>query len=132
MNNFYFIQISFINAPRVALMITGSCIMTFIIFPPLFFFNGTYLGGLYLWGLGLALLGTVVPPLFFSIGIPRVGVSIGAILSAAELPVATLSSAFILHENVDAIKWAGVILILLAIVATNIKTTDLKTEEGTD
>lgn len=117
---------------KSALMITGSCIVTFIIFPPLFFFNDTYLGGLYLWGLGLALLGTVVPPLFFSIGIPRVGVSIGAILSAAELPVATLSSAFILHENVDAIKWAGVILILLAIVATNIKTTDLKTEEGTD
>jgi drug/metabolite transporter (DMT)-like permease len=55
-------------------------------------------------------------------GIPRVGVSIGAILSAAELPVATLSSALILKENVDTSKWIGVILILLAIVATNIKT----------
>lgn len=117
---------------KSALMITGSCIMTFIIFPPLFFFDGTYLGGLYLWGLSLALLGTVIPPFFFSMGIPRVGVSIGAILSAAELPVATLSSAFILHENVDAIKWVGVILILLAIVATNIKTKDLKAEMKTD
>ncbi|MFV0538548.1 MAG: EamA family transporter [Dysgonomonas sp.] len=113
---------------KSALMITGSCIMTFIIFPPLFFFNGTYLSGLYLWGLSLALFGTVIPPFFFSMGIPRVGVSIGAILSAAELPVATLSSAFILKEDVDAIKWAGVILILLAIVATNIKTKDLETE----
>lgn len=111
---------------KSALMITGSCIMTFIIFPPLFFFNGTYLGGLYLWGLALALLGTVIPPFFFSMGVPRVGVSIGAILSAAELPVATLSSAFILKENVDMIKWIGVILILLAIVATNIKTKDME------
>lgn len=117
---------------KSALMITGSCIMTFIIFPPLFFFNGTYLGGLYLWGLSLALFGTVIPPFFFSMGIPRVGVSIGAILSAAELPVATLSSAFILKENVDAIKWVGVILILLAIVATNIKTKDLEAETKTD
>jgi len=106
---------------KSALMITGSCAITWIIFPPLFFFNGIYFGGLFAWGLSLALLGTVIPPLFFSMGIPRVGVSIGAILSAAELPMATLSSAFILHEPVDAIRWTGVILILLAIVATNIK-----------
>jgi drug/metabolite transporter (DMT)-like permease len=111
---------------KSALMITGSCLVTFIIFPPLFFFDGTFLNGLYLWGLSLALLGTVVPPFFFSVGIPRTGVSIGAILSAAELPVATLSSALILKENVDIIKWAGVILILLAIVAIHIKT------KGTD
>lgn len=111
---------------KSALMITGSCLMTFIIFPPLFFFNGVYLSGLYAWGGALALLGTVIPPFFFSAGIPRVGVSIGAILSAAELPVATLSSAFILQEQVDAIRWLGVILILSAIVATNIKTRGAK------
>jgi len=110
---------------KSALMITGSCILTWIIFPPLFFFNGVYFGGLILWGLALALLGTVIPPLLFSMGIPRVGVSIGAILSAAELPVATLSSAFILHESVDALRWFGVILILLAIVATNLRTKEI-------
>lgn len=110
---------------KSALMITGSCAITWIIFPPLFFFNGVYFGCLILWGLALALLGTVIPPLLFSMGIPRVGVSIGAILSAAELPVATLSSAFILHESVDAVRWLGVILILLAIVATNVKTKEI-------
>lgn len=106
---------------KSALMITGSCFVTFLIFPPLFFFNGVYWSGLYWWGGALALLGTVIPPFFFSVGMPRVGVSIGAILSAAELPVATLSSAFILHESVDAIRWLGVVLILLAIIATNLK-----------
>lgn len=110
---------------KSALMITGSCAITWIIFPPLFFFNGVYFSGLVLWGLALALLGTVIPPLLFSMGIPRVGVSIGAILSAVELPVAILSSAFILHESVDALRWLGVILILLAIVATNIKTKEI-------
>lgn len=85
---------------KSALMITGSCTITWIIFPPLFFFNGVYFSGLVLWGLALALLGTVIPPpLLFSMGIPRVGVSIGAILSAVELPVAILSSAFILHDR---------------------------------
>lgn len=110
---------------KSALMITGSCAITWIIFPPLFFFNGVYFGGLVFWGLALALLGTVIPPLLFSMGIPRVGVSIGAILSAVELPVAILSSAFILHESVDAVRWLGVILILTAIVATNIRTKEI-------
>lgn len=107
---------------KSALMITGSCAITWIIFPPIFFFNGIYWEGLVFWGLILALLGTVIPPLLFSMGIPRVGVSIGAILSAVELPVAIFSSAFILHESVDYIRWVGVILILIAIIATNLKT----------
>lgn len=106
---------------KSALMITGSCAATWLIFPPLFFFNGVYFSGLFAWGLALALLGTVIPPFFFSYGIPRVGVSIGAILSAVELPTATLSSALILNESVDFVKWIGVALILLSIVATNVR-----------
>lgn len=104
-----------------ALMITGSCIVTWIIFPPLFLFDGLFFDGLYKWGLMLALLGTVIPPLFFSFGMPRTGVSLGAILSAAELPVAVVSSSLILREDVQALQWIGVFLILSAIVLTNIK-----------
>ncbi len=110
---------------KSALMITGSCAATWIIFPPMFFFNGVFFSGLYAWGLALALLGTVIPPFFFSYGIPRIGVSIAAIISAAELPTATLSSALILGESVDFIKWVGVGLILLSIIATNIKSKDM-------
>lgn len=106
---------------KSALMITGSCIATWIIFPPLFFLDGIFFGGLYKWGLMLALLGTVIPPFFFSFGMPRTGVSLGVILSAAELPVAVISSRFILKESVQALQWLGVILIFSAIVLTNIK-----------
>lgn len=106
---------------KSALMITGSCIMTLIIFPPTFFLNGIFFAGLYKWGLALALLGTVIPPLFFSIGIPKVGVSVGSILSAAELPIAVLSSHFILKEDVRGLQWLGVLLILSAIALTNLK-----------
>lgn len=104
-----------------ALMITGSCMATWIIFPPLFLLNGVFLAGLYKWGLALALLGTVIPPLFFSFGMPRTGVSLGAILSAAELPVAVVSSRWILQEDVRPLQWMGVALILFAIVMTNVK-----------
>lgn len=106
---------------KSALMITGSCALTWIIFPPLFFFNGVFLAGLYKWGLILALLGTVIPPLFFSVGMPKVGVSLGTILSAAELPMAILSSYFILQEDVSFLRWVGVVLILLSIAMTNIR-----------
>ncbi len=107
---------------KSALMITGSMILTWIIFPPLFLIDGTFFSGLYKWGIALALLGTVIPPLFFSIGIPRVGVSLGAILSASELPVAVASSYFILKEDVQSLQWLGVLLILSAIALTNLKT----------
>lgn len=106
---------------KSALMITGSMIITWIVFPPLFLIDGTLFAGLYKWGAALAILGTVAPPLFFSIGVPKVGVSLGAILSAAELPVAVLSSRFILREDVQALQWIGVFLILGAIALTNMR-----------
>ena len=107
---------------KSALMITGSLILTWIIFPPNFLWNGILVSTTLLkWGCLLALLGTVIPPLFFSIGVPKVGVSLGAILSAAELPVAVTASHFILHEKVEILQWFGVCLILGAIILTNLK-----------
>lgn len=105
---------------KSALMITGSFILTWIIFRPTFLFDGVFISGLYKWGLALALLGTVIPPLCFSVGVPKVGVSLGAILSAAELPVAVLSSYFILQEDVQVLQWIGVLLILTSIIMSNV------------
>ena len=106
---------------KSALMITGSCILTFIIFRPTFFWDGMLIDGLYKWGLILALLGTVIPPAFFSYGVPRTGIALGTILSAAELPVAVCSSFFVLHEDVDALQWLGVAIIFGTIMMTNIR-----------
>ncbi len=117
---------------KSALMITGSCAMIFIIFPPMFFFDGTFIEGLYKWGLILALLGTVIPPMFFSYGMPKTGVSIGSILSAAELPTAVIVSSLFLHEPVDALQWFGVVLILSSIAMTNIKFGSKKKDLSTD
>lgn len=108
---------------KSALMITGSCLLIFLIYPPFFLIDGTFISGLYKWGLLLAFFGTIITPILFSKGMPLVGIPLGAILCAAELPVAVFASRFILRENVTLLQWVGVILILFAIVITNLKVT---------
>lgn len=105
---------------KSALMITGACILGFIIFPPFFLFQFDWHEKIYQWGLLLALLGTVLPPFLFAVGIPKVGISVSAILTAAELPVAVLASYFYLNESVYFTQWLGVMVILLAIICSNL------------
>src|SRR5690606_26415297 len=96
------------------------CFLIFIVFPPTFFFNGVLMGGLWKWGLILSLFGTVIPPLFFSVGIPKIGVTLSSIISSAELPVAVAMSYLILGEHVSGLQWIGVFIILSAIVISNL------------
>ncbi|MCX8664740.1 DMT family transporter [Gilliamella sp. B2840] len=106
---------------KSALMITGACIVTFLIFPPTFFFKLDMSDKLYQLGFLLSLFGTVLPPFLFSVGMPKIGISLSAILSAAELPVAVTCSYFYLKEFVYFNQWTGVIIILLAIAISNLK-----------
>ncbi len=105
---------------KSALMLTGACFLIFIVFPPTFLVNGVLTAGLWKWGLILASLGTVVPPLFFAIGTPKIGVTLSSIISAIELPVAVAMSYFFLMENVNGLQWLGVFIILGAIIISNI------------
>ncbi|WP_242920348.1 EamA family transporter [Pontibacter liquoris] len=105
---------------KSALLLTGACILVFSVFPPEFLVNGALWHGLFKWGLVLAVFGTVIPPLFYAYGIPRAGLGLTAILSAAELPVAVLMSRVVLHEEVLPVQWLGVGLILLAIALSNL------------
>ncbi|WP_162055698.1 EamA family transporter [Pontibacter pamirensis] len=107
-------------ATKSALILTGACILILSVFPPMFLVNGALTSGLFKWGLILALFGTVIPPLFYAYGLPETGLGLGAILSAAELPVAVLMSSIILGEEVWTVQWLGVALILVAIVLSNI------------
>ena len=110
-----------IPVQKSALMITGSCIFIFIVFPPYFVFDGSLVNGLSTWGFAFALFGTVIPPLFFAYGIPKIGVNLSAILSSAELPVAVFFSSWLLAEEVSLLQWSGIGLILFAIVFSNLK-----------
>jgi len=106
---------------KSALMITGACVLIFIIFPPTFLFDGALNGSLLKWGLIIAVFGTVIPPLFYAEGVPRIGTALSSILSAAELPVAVMMAGFVLQEQVSFLRWVGVAVILSAMVLPNLK-----------
>ncbi|WP_141434282.1 EamA family transporter [Bacillus sp. 03113] len=126
------------NVPAIqksALLSTGSMIVTFLLFPPVFLFDLPTLIGLTPYGLILGIFGVVLPPLFFSIGMPHVGPGLGTILTASELPVAVIMSAFVLSEDVSLLQWIGVSLILVGIIIGNatkrvIDTVILKTQDN--
>lgn len=75
--------------------------------------------GLLKWALFLALFGTIIPPLLFAKGIPKIGAGISAVIMTAELPVAIVCSHFILQEPVNGWQWVGVVLMLLSILLLN-------------
>lgn len=75
---------------------------------------------LYRWGLIIAFFGTILPPLFFTKGMPLIGVGLGGIVASMELPVSVSMAYFMLNETVNTSQWIGIILILLAVVIMNI------------
>ncbi len=97
---------------RSALMSSGTALVTACIFPPTFLASGALGAGLWKWASILGLLGLVVPTFCFARGMPRVGPGLGAILGAAELPMATMMAAVVLGEEVSATRWLGVALVL--------------------
>lgn len=101
---------------RSALMASGAALVTACIFPPRFLFTGALGAGLWKWASILGFLGLVVPTFCFARGMPRVGAGLGAILGAAELPMATLMAAVVLGEHVSPLRWLGVALVLAGIV----------------
>ena len=106
---------------KSALMITGACILIFVFLPPYFLINNSLTGSLLKWGIVLAVFGTVIPPLCFAKGIPKIGLTLSSILSSAELPVAVMMSSLVLHEQIGAIKWLGVTIILGALILPNLE-----------
>lgn len=73
------------------------------------------------WGGFLALFGTIIPPLLFTRGMPMTGIALGSILGSVEIPVSILCAHLILHEQVFAIQWVGVALIITAVFALNVR-----------
>lgn len=73
------------------------------------------------WGIVLSLFGTIIPPLLMNAGFPLTGIGLGSIVSALELPVSVLMAYFLLNEEVIAIQWIGICLIIIAIVLMNIQ-----------
>jgi len=72
------------------------------------------------WGLILALFGTILPPILFTAGMPKINVGLGAIISSVELPVAVILAYILLNEVVNPYQWLGIGIILAAVVVMNL------------
>lgn len=105
---------------RSAIMQSGSLILVMLMYPPHFLFNGSLHEELLPWALLLAFFGVVIPPLFFAIGVPRIGGGIATIMGAAELPTAVIMSFVVLHETVNALQWVGVMITMFGIALPEI------------
>jgi len=75
--------------------------------------------GFFKWTGLLALFGTIIPPVLFAKGIPKIGASVSSVLMVAEMPVAILCAALLLKEPIHTIQWAGIALMLSAIIYLN-------------
>jgi drug/metabolite transporter (DMT)-like permease len=106
---------------KSALFTTGGMITVFILSPPTQLLHLPVLMEIAPYGFYLGLLGVVLPPLLFTIGMPYVGPGLGTILTSSELPIAVILSSLVLSEQVSASQWLGVILILGGIVVGNLK-----------
>jgi len=100
---------------RSALIVTGGAALVLAVYPPTFLLDGAFLEGLWLWGGGNALFGSILPIGLLSLGVPHIGAETATILGAAELPAAVFLSWAILNETVSPLQWLGVAVILLGI-----------------
>ena len=73
------------------------------------------------WGLIISLFGTILPPLLYTKGMPLTGMGLGAIIASIEIPVSVFMANILLKEPVSILQWAGVVLIIFAVVLMNIR-----------
>lgn len=64
--------------------------------------------------LGLGIFGCVLPPWLMAVGMPRVGVFWGSVISAVELPLAMALGALVLGETLSTAMIAGGLCVALA------------------
>lgn len=100
---------------KSAVIMLGSTIAIVVVNVHAFIRNSHIDAGLIPWALFLSLFGTIIPPVLFAKGIPKIGVGVSAIIMTAELPVAVICSHLLLQEPVSALQWTGVLMMLFAI-----------------
>lgn len=105
---------------KSALMTSGSAMIIFLINCEAIV-SSTHLDfGLLQWGTFLAVFGTVIPPICFSVGMPKIGPGLSSVLLTLELPAAVFCAHIILGEQVTLLQIIGIAIMLGSIVYLNI------------
>ncbi|HWV75170.1 MAG TPA: DMT family transporter [Pseudosphingobacterium sp.] len=105
---------------KSAVIMTGSALGIFAFNLGDLLYSNYFDSRLFKWTAFLALFGTIIPPILFAKGIPKIGVGLSTILMTAELPVAVISAYVFLHEDISFLQWFGVAWMLLAIIWMNL------------
>jgi len=102
-----------------AMMTSGSAIIIAVInFKSLT--SSTHINfALFEWGSFLAIFGTVIPPICFNAGMPKIGPGLSSILLTLELPAAIFCAHVILREDISVSQIFGILIILLSISYLN-------------
>jgi drug/metabolite transporter (DMT)-like permease len=82
--------------------------------------------GLFQWGSFLAIFGTVIPPICFNAGMPKIGPGLSSILLTLELPAAIFCAHLILSEEISVSQVFGIVVILVSIACLNIYKTKIQ------
>lgn len=107
------------SAQRSLFMLLGGAVIVFSF--AVFTWTGTFNTDIFLkWGLILSIFGTIIPPMLLNAGFPHTGIGLGSIVASLELPVSVTMAFVLLNENVTALQWLGIALIIAAIVIMNI------------
>jgi len=107
------------SAQRSLFMLLGGAVIVagFAIYT----WTGTFNVSIFLrWGIVLSLFGTIIPPMLLNAGFPKTGIGLGSIVSSLELPVSVMMAYVLLNEEVNALQWTGIALIIAAIVIMNV------------
>lgn len=113
------------------IMVSGALVIMFAVISPSFLFDGSLAQGVWKFSIPQALLGSVIPVVFFAIGVPKVGPGLGTILGAAELPAAVIVSVLVLQEQVTWLQWFGILLIIVGIIVPQLAELWLHRESDT-
>ena len=75
---------------KSAITMTGSAAGIFIVNANELIFNTVIDMNLFKWASFLSMFGTIIPPILFATGIPRIGAGLSSLIMTVELPVAVL------------------------------------------
>ncbi|URT71153.1 EamA family transporter [Cytobacillus firmus] len=93
----------------------GGLLLVAAVSGPVLISGGIQLGGLWKFGLLMALFGAIFPIVFFAIGSPHLDSGLATIVGSAELPAAVAAAMLILGERITEAQTFGIVLILIGI-----------------
>jgi drug/metabolite transporter (DMT)-like permease len=94
------------------------CALTLVLLnPPLYMFNGSLTLPMWAVGLGVSFVSSVLAILLYVVGIKAIGAAKTSVASALEPLSAVLLASLLLGEKLLGLQWAGMALILLAVMA---------------